>query len=134
MRKSTQNKQILKYIFFCNWINEDEKEDTKHKILKYIFFFSWVKEGEEEDGMAGAALLATQSKLGRPLLQDEKHFVRLQVQKHKTEKQNTNTNTKHKQETQNIKHKHKRQSLESLSSKMRYPLSSCRFYFVSFYQ
>ena len=94
MRKSTQNKQILKYIFFCNWINEDEKEDTKHKILKYIFFFSWVKEGEEEDGMAGAALLATQSKLGRPLLQDEKHFVRLQVKNTKTQTQNRIHKTK----------------------------------------
>ena len=29
--------------------------------------------------MAGAALIATQSKLGRPLFQDEIQFVRMQV-------------------------------------------------------
>ena len=43
------------------------------------FLPSWIREGEEEEGMAGAALLATQSKLGRPLLQDEITFVRMQV-------------------------------------------------------
>ena len=43
------------------------------------FLPSWIREGEEEEGMAGAALLATQSKLGRPLLQDEITFIRLQV-------------------------------------------------------
>ena len=50
---------------------------VKSDLKKIFSAFSWFREGEE--GMAGAALLATQSKLGRPLLQDEIHFIRLQV-------------------------------------------------------